>query len=154
MAESSRFSTTLFTRSLLLLGACVLVMGVSLSVAEETVPKGTVVGQPAEGGQGTKSERLREGTKIVDQVGYFLTTGGSPKFYANDGKDQFEGLENLNLERISRTLGENPDRLMWSISGMITEYQGSNYLLIERAVLKTKNVRRSGNQPTGQANVD
>ena len=44
--------------------------------------------------------------------------------------------------------------LTWSISGTITEYRGSNYLQIDRAVLKTKNVHRSDNQRTSRANVD
>jgi hypothetical protein len=42
---------------------------------------------------------------------------------------------------LTRTIGDSPDQLEWSISGVITEYRGANYLLVTQAVLKTKGTR-------------
>jgi hypothetical protein len=43
------------------------------------------------------------------------------------------------LERIIRMLksAEEPDSVSWSVSGVITEFSGRNYLLVTRAVYKT-----------------
>ena len=60
------------------------------------------------------------------------------------------GLPNLNLERIVRAIRDDPDQLVWSASGSITEYQGSNYLLVTRAVLKSK----KSSESTGLADTD
>lgn len=139
---------TSFTQSLLCSSVGVLLLGVSLVLAAENNPLGTTVSD--ESAQGAQSERLREGTKIVNQLGHFKITGDRAMFYTEDGKRQFGGLENLNLERIFRALSENRDQLVWSISGTITEYRGSNFLQIDRAELKTKNIRRPSSQPTVQ----
>ena len=42
-------------------------------------------------------------------------------------------LENLALERISRSLEDNRGS-KWTVSGLVTEYRGSNYLLVTKAV--------------------
>lgn len=94
----------------------------------ETAPGARVAGGP----------RLREGTTLVDVPGYFRMLGDRATFYTADGKERFGGLENLNLERISVAMDETPDQLEWIVSGVITEYKGSNHLLVTRAVLKTK----------------
>src|SRR5260221_11590051 len=92
-----------------------------------------------EGGQ--VSGRWREGSRLIDQLGYFKVTGDHVTFVSTDGKLKFDGLENLAIERIARTIGDSPDQLEWSISGTITEYRGANYLLVTQAVLKTKGTR-------------
>ena len=92
-----------------------------------------------EGGQ--VSGRWREGSRLIDQLGYFKVTGDHVTFVSTDGKLKFDGLENLAIERIARTIGDSPDQLEWSISGVITEYRGANYLLVTQAVLKTKGTR-------------
>ena len=84
-------------------------------------------------------ELLREGTKLVDEVGYFRLTGDRAVFYFGaDGKQQLNALENLALERVARVVGETPDQLQWSISGTVTEYRGNNYLSITKALIKRK----------------
>lgn len=80
--------------------------------------------------------RVREGTEIVDQLGHFRTTGGRVIFFTDDGKRRYVGLENLNLERIARTLADGPQPLQWRVTGTITEYRGANFLLVRRAILK------------------
>ncbi len=80
--------------------------------------------------------RLSEGTKQIDQVGYFKITGDRVTFFSQDGMSRYVGLENLNLQRIHRAIAGKP-RQLWSVSGMFTEYFGANYLFVERAVLVT-----------------
>jgi hypothetical protein len=45
-------------------------------------------------------------------------------------------LENLALQRISQVLDENRGPRQWIVSGLITEYRGSNYLLVTKAVIQ------------------
>lgn len=79
--------------------------------------------------------RLREGTDIVDCRGRFRLVGDRLAFFSDDGTVKLVCLENLMLDRIALTMAENPEALSWTISGAVTEYRGSNYLLIRRAVL-------------------
>jgi hypothetical protein len=50
-------------------------------------------------------------------------------------------LENLALERIVRILNETRGQRQWLVSGTITEYRGSNYLLISKAVQRVAETR-------------
>lgn len=85
---------------------------------------------------GKASERLREGTKLVDVIGSFQSAGGdSISFSREGGKDSFRVLENLNLQRISQMLEENRGGTrQWVVSGMITEFRGANYLLVYKFI--------------------
>jgi hypothetical protein len=85
-----------------------------------------------------QAERMREGERLVDRVGYFKVTGDRLTFYADNGAERYGGLENLALERIARVIGETPGTLEWTISGVVTEFRGGNYLLVTHAVLKNK----------------
>jgi hypothetical protein len=89
--------------------------------------------------------RVREGTEIVNQLGYFRITGGRVLFSTADGKRRFVGLENLNLERVARAIAGSPQTLQWDVTGTITEYRGANFLLVRRAVLK-----RGGHLPAAR----
>jgi hypothetical protein len=84
------------------------------------------------------TDRLREGTRLDETLGTFKATGDRWTFFTADGARRFGVLENLALERVERTIRENSLAVEWSISGMITEHQGVNYLLVTRAVLKTR----------------
>lgn len=77
----------------------------------------------------------REGTKIKNEPGRFAPVGTRINFVTSAGV-QYVCLENLNLERVARIMGSTPDTVEWVISGTVTEYQGSNYLLIERSTRK------------------
>ena len=79
--------------------------------------------------------RLREGTEIKEQLGYFRPVGGRVTFFTADGKDRLVGLENLALERIAQQIDEELTPLQWSVDGRITEFRGANYLIVDRAVL-------------------
>ena len=92
-----------------------------------------------EGGQ--VNGRWREGSRLSGQMGYFKLAGDRVTFVSPDGKLKFDCLENLALERIARTIGDSPDQLEWSVSGLITECRGTNHLLVSVAVLKAKSAR-------------
>jgi hypothetical protein len=88
-------------------------------------------------GKAKGTDRLREGTRLIDVVGSFQSVGGdSVSFSPGGNKDSFRVLENLALERVSRTLDENRGTRQWVVSGTITEYRGSNYLLLTKAVVQ------------------
>ena len=82
-------------------------------------------------------ERIREGTELKDVLGYFTITGSRVTFIEAEGGNRFAGLENLNLERISKMISRAPKQMDWEVSGEVTEYRGANFLLVRRAVLKS-----------------
>jgi len=83
-------------------------------------------------------QRLREGTKITNRLGRFRQAGDRATF-VTENNIELGGLPNLNLERVVRMLKsvDEPDSIWWSVSGLVTEFSGRNYLLIERAVYKS-----------------
>ena len=82
--------------------------------------------------------RIREGTKITNRLGRFRQAGDRAIFITKTNVE-LGGLPNLNLERIVRTLKgvDDPESIWWSVSGIVTEFSGKNYLLIDRAVYKS-----------------
>lgn len=82
--------------------------------------------------------RMREGLKLKDQIGQFRDTGGRITFYPLGPRVSLTVLENLALERVYGELEKRGEQRKWSVSGVVTEYRGSNYLRITRAVLKPK----------------
>jgi hypothetical protein len=144
-----------------LLCATVLLLGIAMAGAsspdskEGTPPTGGVkpvsttpvaAGTPA--GQATKEpaaadRHLREGTEIVDVPGSFRVSGGRVIFSPTDGRQSLIGLENLNLERVSRALADHPEQPEWIVTGTVTEYRGTNFLLLRRVVLKNRSLSRT-----------
>lgn len=130
--------------------AATLVSGAALAWAQ--APKATDgdTGRPPPAtadDQSTASEgdrRMREGTQIADRLGHFRMTGGRVTFFTADGKRRLVGLENLNLERIARTIADSPRPLQWTVTGTVTEYRGVNFLLVRRAILKSRSEFRAG----------
>ena len=88
------------------------------------------------------SDPFREGTKLTGREGTFQVTGDRATFETTDGR-RFIGLENLNLERIVRTIVDSVEPLRWTVDGTITEYRGSNYLLVSRASVQHNRSRPS-----------
>ncbi|HUG68528.1 MAG TPA: hypothetical protein VMM76_12315 [Pirellulaceae bacterium] len=93
-------------------------------------------------GAGSDEVRLREGMKFVNRIGELRNVGGRVAFYPDGATQSLPLLENLALERIERDV-DQPHR-KWSVSGIVTEYKGVNYLLLHRAVLKTRVSHSSG----------
>jgi len=81
-------------------------------------------------------QRVREGTELVDLRGVFKKAGQRVHFLPNDGQGPFVALENLNLQRIARTIADSLSRQEWEVSGTVTEYRGANFLLVKKAVLR------------------
>ncbi len=84
-----------------------------------------------------EGELRREGTQLRDERGHFELNGTRVIFASADKKTRFVGLENLNLQRISQIMGSDFDQVEWIVSGLVTEYQGANYLLVTRAAKAT-----------------
>ena len=74
----------------------------------------------------------------LNRIGRFRTTGDRVAFYSQEDERQFPALENLALERIARAINESSDDLQWSVSGIVTEFRGQNYLLVTRAIRKAE----------------
>jgi len=89
------------------------------------------------------ARRMREGAELVDQVGHFELAGQRLVFVADRGGVRLWALENLNLERVARSLASYPGQLNWKVCGTVTEYRGANYLLLRRAVMTTGSTARS-----------
>ena len=87
------------------------------------------------------SARLREGTEIREVLGQFIQLDGRFEFVSSDGVYRLRMLENLALERASRKVDESTQGVVWSVSGIVTEYQGANYLLVKRIVVDSGAVR-------------
>jgi hypothetical protein len=63
--------------------------------------------------------------------------GGLERGGLEEKGESFRVLENLALERINRELGQARGNLQWTVSGIVTEFRGNNYLLVTRAVVKS-----------------
>ena len=76
---------------------------------------------------------------MTDVVGTFQSVGNdNVSFSLGGNKDSFRVLENLALQRINQVLDENRGPRQWIVSGLITEYRGSNYILVTKAVIDLK----------------
>jgi hypothetical protein len=83
-------------------------------------------------------ERLREGTRLTDVAGSFQTAGDRISFHPDGGKgESYRVLENLALERVDRFLGQARGTPTWTVSGVVTEFRGSNFLLVTKAMVRT-----------------
>ncbi len=146
-----------FRRSNRFLAGAVIVLLSAMTFTEAEPPGSSSRGLPrwsdgdypgrAEPRETPVGERLREGTRIVGVVGTFQVVADQATFNSADGKYHLVGLENLTLERIVKRARDEPQPLAWSVDGTVTEYLGSNYLLVTRAVLRSqqfgKSARRS-----------
>jgi hypothetical protein len=135
-----------------------LLTAASLAIAQSREPGGSVANVPtnlpptstisSDGTQsapppaaaGTKpAERLRENTRLADIAGVFQSVGNdSVSFSPAGSKDSYRLLENLALERIIRTLDENRGSRPGTASGIITEFRGTNYLLVTKAIFPSQ----------------
>lgn len=123
-------------RALLLALTAAVVLAPWLSANEATDAPAAATSQ--------KLQLRREGTQLHDEPGRFLPVGTRLTFISAGGT-RYIGLENLNLERVGKIVATSTDAVEWFVTGTVTEYQGSNYLLIVRARRKASllNSRRS-----------
>lgn len=90
----------------------------------------------AQADENRRRNRVREGTRITDSVGQFDWVGDRLNFVSDDGTQDFRVLENLAMERVAQSMEQAASQITWTVSGTVTEYRGSNYLLIEHVTLK------------------
>lgn len=85
-------------------------------------------------------KRLREGTRLIDAEGRFDSNGERWIFFPADSTETYKVLENLALERIHKVMEETRagEKPKWIISATVTEYMGSNHLLVTKAVIKVQ----------------
>ena len=86
---------------------------------------------------GAKGIRQREGARIVERRGRFEVHGDRVIFFAQEPDAHYVVLENLALERVARVVEESGPQLLWSVSGTLSEYRSSNFLMISRAMVKS-----------------
>lgn len=88
--------------------------------------------------QQEKKHRLREGAEIVDAKGTFEWIGDRLSFIPDDDGVVVKILENRMMERVVQSQETSTGELVWMVSGVVTEYRGSNYLLMKHVVLSGK----------------
>jgi hypothetical protein len=78
---------------------------------------------------------LREGTAIAESKGRFKLVDDRILFSDESLGKSFKCLENLMLQRIKGSLNDDEGfRQRWSISGKISEFNGENFLWLDRAI--------------------
>ena len=87
--------------------------------------------------ENTAVKRLREGTLLAQETAVFTISGDRIMVQLAQYPEPLRVLENLALERVWKMIDESRGR-QWSVSGMITEYRGQNFLLLSRAVLRSR----------------
>ena len=95
----------------------------------------------------SSAPRLREGLALSNVVGSFQDVAGRIAFHPDDGRGPFLVLENLMRERVERLREETGDGT-WIVSGVLTEYAGHNYLLLQRVVVKVDSPQKSPATPS------
>jgi hypothetical protein len=98
---------------------------------------------PAADGHGAAAPRLREGELLENQVGTFELAGERVQFTLGGQRRVLPVLENLALERVARMLEQHVDS-PWLVTGVVTEYRGRNYLLLQRAVVRAADSDSAG----------
>ena len=84
-----------------------------------------------------KSNLIREGTVMQSQHGIFRVSNDRTILTIANGTERYICLENLNLQRITDVIKDNPTLTDWTVDFSVTEYRGVNYALIQRAVLSS-----------------
>ena len=89
---------------------------------------------------GTASHTLlREGTRI-QELGHFIQLTNDSAIFVDQHGRRLSLLKNLNLQRVVHMPRSTraPDEIQWNISGVVTEFDGENYLLITRIIRKSE----------------
>lgn len=81
--------------------------------------------------------RLRQGKPIKDPNAVFQIVGERISCNLSQYKLSVIALENLTLERVHHYLMRGGSNPTWEVEGVITEYEGANYLLLERAIVNS-----------------
>ena len=133
-------------RTLRTLAITAAIASISFAAAnsQDSAPATASTGAEESEGSSDQDFRLREGMKFVDRIGELNESGGRISFRQDGQSQSLLLLENLALERVSDDLDQTGRK--WSVSGIVTEFKGSNYLLLQRAVLKARSTKASGSR--------
>ena len=82
--------------------------------------------------------KLREGARIIDREGSFSERGGRYYFQVDAESEAFTLLENQTLERVASASSNQDSDQKWTVTGVVTEFNGGKFVLLERAVLKPR----------------
>jgi len=124
-----------------LMCAGALLLGVALAGARSSNPNdsGTAAADAAVQPGGEKpgvAPRFLDADELVEQSGTFGISGDRLTFVTANGGHRFIALENLPLEGVAYALHNHSASLEWVVSGKVTEFRGSHYLLLTRAHCK------------------
>jgi len=91
-----------------------------------------------------KRQLIREGTTAQSRHVIFRVTGNRVIMMQVQESEKYFCLENLNLQRITDVIRDNPALTDWTVDYAVTEYKGENYVLIQRAILTSTAQRANG----------
>jgi len=106
------------------------------SPSGSTFPNSTAASSPLGGPSAT--ELLREGTKIVDQPAVCHSSGDRLQIILGESTVPISALENLAAQRILKATLDDAGDERWVVNGQITEFQGRNYILLDRVMRQPK----------------
>lgn len=106
----------------------ILACGLFLAIPGGTTP---AAGMPADDVLRANG-KYREGTRVNGLVGSFDEAGARWTFTSSDSAVALRVLENQSLQRIAKAIAEDHNDKKWKISGVLTEFQDENFLLIDR----------------------
>ena len=82
--------------------------------------------------QAPETKLLREGTRLESRIAECRSSGDRMSVLLQDDGRVLNTLENLASQRILKAVMDDPGDNKWVISGTVTEFQGHNFLLLER----------------------
>ena len=85
--------------------------------------------------QMSKLESLsREGSALAEVKGRFRKQGDRFLFVEEGTPKPIKCLENLCLQRVASNQQDDDRKVVWLVSGKLTEFNNENYLILDKAV--------------------
>lgn len=128
----SKLLSTFVRAPLFWLGSVLLFAGVGVNLtAQDGLDSGSA--------KKVTTKILREGTRVESRVCECRNDGNQLSIqFDSDGGRNLIALENLTAQRILQAASDDPSDKHWTITGTITEFQGRNYILLERVTRVSK----------------
>ena len=117
--------------------------GGKLTSANPVNPSGFAAASPSAtaGGVLVAGPLMREGTKIVNQSATCRSSGDRLQVILAEDSTPVIALENLASQRILKAAMDDAGDERWVINGQITEFQGRNFILLDRVTRQPKQLR-------------
>jgi hypothetical protein len=113
------------------LGALTLAVGLATSLGAGDT-------SPSRSAGSIEEKLLREGTRIENRPAEIRQEAERIAIYLADHHVPLLALENLAMQRILRAVVDDPADKHWTVTGTVTEFQGRNFLLLERVTRASK----------------